>query len=104
MLRQPRFLILICFLVAITINFIQATYISVSQAALSERLVSGAPDNDQTTDSAFIVSDDDSDDTPTLILVQIPVENIQSAFLNSHLNVSTAVTASRAERHTVLRL
>src|SRR5262245_35381981 len=104
MLRQQRFFILVCFLVAITSNCIQATYISVSEAALSERLVSGAPDGKQTTDSAFIVPDDDSDDTPTLILVQIPVENIQAAFLNSHWNVSTAVTASAAERHTVLRL
>ena len=103
MLRQPRFFILACFLLAIASNFIQATYISVSQAT-SEHLLSTAPDGEQSTDSVFIVPDDDSDDTPTLILVQTPLEDIQSSFLNSHLNVSPAVTDARTERHTVLRL
>ena len=104
MLRRPRFLILVCFLVAITSNCIQATRVSISEAASAECLVSAAPDNEQTVDSTFILSDDDSDDTPTLILVQTPLEDIQSAFLNSHLNVSTSLTTARAERHTVLRL
>jgi len=104
MLRQQRFFILVCFLVAITSNCIQATYISVSQAPSCECMVSGAPNAEQTTDSAFIISDDDSDDILPPILAQTPVEKIQSAFLNSHLNASTAVTAAWAERHTVLRL
>ena len=102
MLRQPRFFILVCFLVAITSNCIQATYISASQAASCKCLVSGAPNAEQTTDSAFIVPDDDLGDTPTLVLAQSVLENIQSAF--SHLNMSTAVTESLAKRHTVLRL
>jgi hypothetical protein len=104
MLGQPRFFILACFLVVITSNCIQATYISVSQAFLSGRLVSGPPNSDQTADSAFIVPDDDSDDTPTLILVQTPLEEIQFVFSSTHFTMSTAITASPAERHTVLRL
>src|SRR5690349_23930327 len=104
MLRQPRVFILACFLVAITTNCIQTTYISVNQAPLSERLVSGAPENEQTTDSAFIVSDDDSDDTPAQIFVQTPVEDIQSGFLGSPLNMSRVVTTAQTKRHTVLRL
>ena len=103
MLRQRRFCILVCFLVAITSNCIQASYISVSQAANSECLVNGAPDGEQTADSAFIVSDDDPDDILTKILAQTPLENIL-AFSNLHLNMSTALTTARAERHTVLRL
>ena len=58
MLRQARFFILVCLLIAITINCIQATYISFSQAASSECVVSEAPNGEQAMDSAFIVSDD----------------------------------------------
>lgn len=104
MLRQPRFFILACFLVALTSNFIQVAQISINQSAALERLLSGVPNGDQTNDSAFIVPDDDSDDTPTLTLAQTTVENVQSTFLNFRLNVSTAVMTPPAERHTVLRL
>ena len=103
MLRQPRFLVLACFLVAITSNFIQAAQISVTQTTVSERVLSGAPNAQQTDDLAFIVPDDDSDDTPVLILAQTTIENIQSAFLSLRLNVSTAVRATPVERHIVLR-
>ena len=104
MLRQPRFFILACFLVAIASNFIQATRISVNQATSAERLLSGGTTSER--DSAFIVSDDDnSGDTPVLVLTQTTIENIPSAFLSFRLNLSTAITAAQAERnYTVLRL
>lgn len=103
MLRRPRFFILACFLVAITSNFIQVAQVSVSKADPSERsLLSETPDAQQD-DSAFIVpGEDDSDETPVLLVAQTTIENIQSTLLSLRLNASTAV--SSAERHMVLRL
>ncbi len=103
MLRQPRFFILACFLLAITNNFIHAPRISIGQKAPSERLLSRAAE--QPDDFVFVVPEDDSDGPPILILVRTTVENIQSFVLSFRLNLSAVITAARAERnHTVLRL
>ena len=104
MIRQPRFFILAFFFVSITSNFIQAAQISLSHTATAESLLSRASDAKETDDSTFIVPEDDSDDTPCLILAQSTIQNIQSAFLILRLNVSAAVMTVPAERHTVLRL
>ncbi len=104
MLRQSRFFILALFLVAVTSNFIQATHISVSRTPLPAQLLTITPNTGQTDDLAFIVSDDDTDDTPTLILSQTTIENVKSTFLSLRLNVSAWKMTPLDERPTVLKL
>ncbi len=104
MFRWRRFFIFACFLVAIASNSIQATHISASRVARSERLLRRVPNGEQTDASAFVIPEDDPDGTPTVIVARTAIANIQSAILNLRLKVSTAVAATPAERHTVLRL
>ena len=94
MLRRPRFFVLALFFVAIASNFIQAAQISVSQTARSAYLLTRAPNAEQTDDSAFIMPDDDSDDTPIPILAQNSIDNIQSAVLSLRLDLPMADTGA----------
>jgi hypothetical protein len=104
MARPVRLPILLCFLVAIASNRIQATQISLG------RLISLADFNGQTSgaaqndDSVLLITDgDDSDDTGHLILVQTEINGIQP-FPFSLSDTVTGVTVVQAKRYTVLKL
>jgi hypothetical protein len=106
MARPVRLPILLCCLVAIASNCIQATQISFHRiASLAD--FSGEPSSTaQNNDTVFLITDDDdSHDTPHLIQHPIQTEidgNQPFPFSLSH--PGAVVTAVEAKRHTVLRL
>jgi hypothetical protein len=103
MSRHLRLQILLCFLVAIASNCIQAAQISFNQS-LSVVLFGEPATPAQNDDSVFLIADDDdSDQTPNLILTQTGIDGIQP-LLFSLSHSEAAVTAVQAERHTVLTL
>jgi len=103
MSRCVRLPILLCFLAAITSNFIQATQISFDSVASLVTLLGAPPEAVQKDDSAFLVTDDDSDDADHLMLTETEVDAIQPfRFLPCYPEV--VVTAVPIKTHTILRL
>jgi hypothetical protein len=103
MSRPVRKQILFCFLVAIASNCIQAAQISFNQSP--SVVLFGEPALPvQNDDSVFLITDDDdSDQTPNLILTQTEIDDIEP-FPFSLSHPGAFVTAVQAKRHTVLRL
>ena len=103
MSRCVRLPILLCFLIAIASNCIQATQISFDQLTSNLTLVDDTPDTAQKDDSAFLVTDDDSDDADRLIHAETEIDALQP-FRFSPRYPAVAVAAVQIKSHTVLRL
>jgi len=103
MSRCVRLPILLCFLAAITSNFLQATQFSFDPIASLVTLLGTPPDAAQKDDLAFLFTDDDSDDADRLIHAETEIDALQP-FRFSPRYPAVAVTAVQIKSHTVLRL
>ena len=103
MSRLLRLPILLSFLIAIASNCIQATQISFDQRGSLVTLLGAPPDAAQNEDLAFLVTDDDSDGAPKLMLAETEVHGIQP-FRSFRCCPAVAVTAVQLKPLTVLRL
>ena len=98
-----RLPILLCFLIAIASSCIQATQISLDRMISLADFIGQTSSKAQNDDSVFVITDDDSNDTPPLILLQTEIDGIQP-FPFSFPYPGAVVMAVEAKRHTVLRL